>query len=109
MQKKNIELSEVTCIKTQQIEFKNIQAPSEEGTIVTNPPYGQRLSDQKESDQLYKQMGKLFKSRFKDWSYHILTLSESFEDTFQKRSTKTPEIIQWWDEVLVVSVRLGIE
>ena len=57
------------------------------GKIICNPPYGERLSSIKEVEQLYRQMGKLFKS-LDTWSYYILTASENFESLFGKKASK---------------------
>jgi 23S rRNA (guanine2445-N2)-methyltransferase / 23S rRNA (guanine2069-N7)-methyltransferase len=43
------------------------------GVIVLNPPYGERLGEVEELKPLYKQIGDMFKQRFKGWKGFILT------------------------------------
>lgn len=57
------------------------------GTIICNPPYGERLSDKKECEILYRKIGKTF-SRLNNWSYYILTSHEGFEEIFGRRADK---------------------
>ena len=57
------------------------------GSIICNPPYGERLSDVKECENLYKEIGKSF-SRLPDWSYYIIASNENFETHFGKRADK---------------------
>jgi len=57
------------------------------GKVICNPPYGERLGSIKEVEQLYRQMGKLFKT-LDTWSFYILTASENFEPLFGRRSSK---------------------
>jgi len=57
------------------------------GKIICNPPYGERLNTLKETEKLYKQMGKLFK-KLDTWSYYIITAHENFEALFGKRASK---------------------
>lgn len=57
------------------------------GTIICNPPYGERLSDKKECEELYEKIGKSFK-RLDNWSYYILTSHERFEELFGRKADK---------------------
>lgn len=57
------------------------------GSIICNPPYGERLGDVDESERLYRQMGKVF-SKLSDWSYYILTSNERFEKLFGRQADK---------------------
>ncbi len=57
------------------------------GKVICNPPYGERLSEQKEVEKLYKQMSKVFKN-LDTWSFYILTAHENFESIFGKKATK---------------------
>ncbi len=56
-------------------------------TIVCNPPYGERLSDIKSVETLYKDMGKCF-SRLAPWQIYILTSVPDFERLYGKRADK---------------------
>lgn len=57
------------------------------GTIVCNPPYGERLLDIKEAEKLYSEMGRHFKM-LEPWQIYILTNNESFERFYGRRADK---------------------
>jgi putative N6-adenine-specific DNA methylase len=52
--------------------LEQLEAPSDRGVIICNPPYGERLGDAAELGALYKQLGDIFKQRFKGWTAFIL-------------------------------------
>lgn len=60
-------------IKFIQAELSQIEAPASEGIIICNPPYGKRIGNPQELGVLYKQLGDIFKQRFKGWTAYILT------------------------------------
>lgn len=57
------------------------------GCIVTNPPYGERLSDQAEVEQLIRQLGALHQ-QLETWSTFVLNPLQSFEQAFSQKATK---------------------
>ncbi len=57
------------------------------GCVVCNPPYGERLLDLRESEEIYRALGKAFVPK-KGWSYHIITPDEEFEKLFGRRADK---------------------
>jgi putative N6-adenine-specific DNA methylase len=58
-----------------------------DGTMICNPPYGERLLDQKECEVIYKQLGSLYKS-LDNWSLYTITPNENFEQIFGKFANK---------------------
>ncbi len=61
------------------------------GCVITNPPYGERLGDKKEAEELYTQMGKVF-SELDTWSFFVLTSHEQFEKLFGRKSDKNRKL-----------------
>ena len=61
------------------------------GSIICNPPYGERLGDRELCERLYGDMGKAFLA-LPDWSYYILASDESFEKHFGKKASKRRKI-----------------
>lgn len=57
------------------------------GTVVCNPPYGERLSDADTVFRLYSDMGKAF-SKLDRWQIYILTSDEGFEKRYGRRADK---------------------
>ncbi|MDR0899696.1 MAG: class I SAM-dependent RNA methyltransferase [Lactobacillaceae bacterium] len=74
-------------IKFQQLAVKDWSTTEENGIIVSNPPYGQRLGELEEAEVLYKQMGQIY-NQLPTWSKYILTSDENFENVFGARATK---------------------
>ncbi|MGL5033978.1 MAG: THUMP domain-containing class I SAM-dependent RNA methyltransferase, partial [Microcystaceae cyanobacterium] len=60
-------------IQFQQKAFEDIEAPCDRGILICNPPYGKRLGETAELEGFYKQMGDIFKQRFKGWTAYVLT------------------------------------
>lgn len=61
------------------------------GSIITNPPYGERLSDLEECKRLYSDIYKSF-SKLPKWSYYILTSHEEFEKEFGRKADRRRKI-----------------
>ena len=58
------------------------------GRIVTNPPYGERLMERKEAEDLYRAFGKAF-AKFPDtWQLYLLSSHTEFERTFGRTADK---------------------
>ena len=58
------------------------------GTIVTNPPYGERMMDKASVAKLEEAIGKAFMSSVPDWHMYFLSSDESFERNFGRRANK---------------------
>ncbi len=56
-------------------------------TVITNPPYGERLLDVNEAERLYKIMGKRFLKR-DHYTYTIISPDDDFEKCFGKTADK---------------------
>ena len=50
-----------------------ISAPAEAGILVTNPPYGVRLGEQRQLAEFYPKLGDVLKKRFAGWSAYLLS------------------------------------
>jgi putative N6-adenine-specific DNA methylase len=60
-------------VRLQRANILEITAPAAEGIIVTNPPYGVRLGEQRELAELYPKLGDLLKKHFTGWRAYLLT------------------------------------
>ncbi|MGT2837443.1 THUMP domain-containing class I SAM-dependent RNA methyltransferase [Streptococcus macacae] len=74
-------------IKLKQMRFQDFKTDKINGVIISNPPYGERLLDDKAIDILYNEMGKAF-APLKTWSQFILTSDETFEKKFNRQADK---------------------
>ncbi|MCL2045036.1 MAG: class I SAM-dependent RNA methyltransferase [Oscillospiraceae bacterium] len=57
------------------------------GIIMTNPPYGMRVSDKKEAEALYRAFGSAVE-KLEGWNMYILSSHTEFERNFGKTATK---------------------
>lgn len=69
-------LSDVITFK--QMRLQDFRTDKVNGVVISNPPYGERLLDDKAVDILYNEMGQTF-APLKTWSKFILTSDELFE------------------------------
>ncbi|HWL10897.1 MAG TPA: class I SAM-dependent RNA methyltransferase [Planctomicrobium sp.] len=68
-------------------EFVEFPTNRDNGILICNPPYGERLGSEAEVRQLYRDMGELL-APLDDWSLYILTAFEGFEREFGKRADR---------------------
>ena len=64
-----------------------LSLPGSGGTIVTNPPYGERLLDQKEVRALYAAFAGAYRA-LDDWSLYLITAYRDFEKFFGRADKK---------------------
>ncbi|KRL04614.1 THUMP domain-containing class I SAM-dependent RNA methyltransferase [Liquorilactobacillus oeni] len=74
-------------VRFKQLAVKDFKTDLENGVIVANPPYGERLSDQEAARELYRQMGDVYRP-LTSWSKYILTSDLQFETFYGQRATK---------------------
>lgn len=74
-------------IECKQMRVQDFTTKLEYGVIVGNPPYGERLGEKREVEQMYKEMGRAFES-LDTWSVYMLTSNEQFEEVYGRKATK---------------------
>lgn len=74
-------------VKSFQEDALKIQTNGRRGTIVCNPPYGERLVSLKEAQSLYRKMGEHF-STLDNWQIYIITNNEEFEKYYGRKADK---------------------
>ena len=57
------------------------------GTIVCNPPYGERLMTPQEAEALYRDMGRAF-AKLSPWQIYVITSHPQFERLYGQRADK---------------------
>ena len=72
-------------VKFFKADARKIEKPDRRGTLVCNPPYGERLMTEREVERLYADIGKCF-DKFDPWQMYILTSCESFQRNFGRRA-----------------------
>ncbi|MBQ8431406.1 MAG: class I SAM-dependent RNA methyltransferase [Clostridia bacterium] len=74
-----------------QADARKIQKLDRRGTVVCNPPYGERLMTPAEAEQLYRDMGKAF-SALAPWQIYIITSHPQFERFYGQRADKVRKL-----------------
>lgn len=75
----------------QRLPVSEVRSRFEYGHLITNPPYGERLGEQKEVEQLYLDLGETLK-RFETWSLHVLTILKNPESFIGRRWDKSRKL-----------------
>ncbi|MFZ5944941.1 MAG: THUMP domain-containing class I SAM-dependent RNA methyltransferase [Bacillota bacterium] len=57
------------------------------GVMISNPPYGERLGELKKVEELYRQMGKLYRE-YETWSFYFITSHKDFERIYGQKANK---------------------
>ena len=78
-------------VKTFIADARKISADGRRGTIVTNPPYGERLSTPEEVERLYREIGIHFRS-LAPWQVYVITSHGGFERLYGKRADKVRKL-----------------
>lgn len=68
-------------------DISEFQRKSDRGTVIVNPPYGERLLELEEANRLYQVLGEKF-PRERGWAYNIISPAEDFEQLFGRKADK---------------------
>ncbi len=67
-------------------DFADITAPYESGLLICNPPYGERLGDAEQAEEIYRKMSCLF-DEFKGWQMGVITAHKKFQECIGRYAT----------------------
>lgn len=69
-------------------QLKNPLAAEGEGTLISNPPYGERLANEPALIALHSQLGRLVKSQFGGWTLSLFSGAPELLDCLQLRADR---------------------
>lgn len=75
------------CIRFETADAMQFARKTESGIIVTNPPYGERIMEKAEAEQLYAGFGKAWQNT-ENWKLYLLSSHTEFERTFGRTADK---------------------
>ena len=81
----------LNSLKVFRQDARRISAPGRRGTIVTNPPYGERIGTVSEVEKLYRDIGVHFRS-LAPWQVYIITSHPYFERLYGRRADKVRKL-----------------
>lgn len=67
----------------QQKDVKDLWIDKQYGIVISNPPYGMRMSEFREINEMYVSIHKTFRKK-RGWSVYVLTADEKFPDYFKR-------------------------
>ena len=86
--KENAERAGVSdIVKFEVADAMKFDRKTQSGTIVTNPPYGERIMEKQEAEELYRGFGKAYLAS-ENWKLYLLSSHTEFERTFGKNADK---------------------
>lgn len=74
-------------ISWKQMQVGDLFIRENNGYLVSNPPYGERIGDRETVDKLYKSLGSIMREH-PSWSVYILTAANHFEKHYGQKATK---------------------
>ena len=78
-------------IHFQRRDMREFSSRFSHGVIISNPPYGERLSERREIEKLYRDYGKVVRS-LDEWCCYTLTSVDDFERLFGRKADKKRKI-----------------
>ena len=75
------------CVSGDLRDLKDFRPDGDTGTVLCNPPYGERLLDVQAAEEIYRLMGRVFVPK-QGWSYAIISPHEQFETLFGRPADK---------------------
>ncbi len=78
-------------MKIFQADARKIKREDRKGTVVCNPPYGERMGEREEIERLYQQLGGAFKALY-PWQIYVLTSSDRFDRLYGQRADKIKKL-----------------
>lgn len=78
-------------IKTFRQDALTIKTEGRRGTIVCNPPYGERLFTMEQTEDLYRKMGQHFKT-LDSWQIYVISSHEGFERLYGRKADKVRKL-----------------
>ncbi|ALX47926.1 THUMP domain-containing class I SAM-dependent RNA methyltransferase [Lentibacillus amyloliquefaciens] len=74
-------------ISWKQMQANDLVLREQNGYLIGNPPYGQRIGDKEAAGEIYSELGKIMK-KHPTWSIYILAAFDAFEQKFGQKATK---------------------
>ena len=78
-------------IHFQQRDIAALSHPKKYGFLITNPPYGERLSEKEQLPALYQTIGERFRA-LDSWSMYLITSYEDAEKAIGRKADKNRKI-----------------
>src|SRR5699024_3428594 len=84
-------------VSFKQMQVSDLSIKGNNGYLIGNPPYGERIKDKDYVEHLYKQLGDVMSSH-DVWSVYIITSFKEFEKCYGKQATKKRKLFNGFIE-----------
>ncbi|WP_087971495.1 THUMP domain-containing class I SAM-dependent RNA methyltransferase [Oceanobacillus rekensis] len=84
-------------ISWKQMQVSDLFIREDNGYVVSNPPYGQRIGDKDMVAKMYSELGSVMKDH-PSWSVYIITAFEAFETQYGQQATKKRKLFNGFIE-----------
>lgn len=84
-------------ISWKQMQLSDLTITEDNGYLIGNPPYGERIKDEDYVAQLYQTLGNIMKGN-KTWSVYVLTSFKQFEKAYGQKATKRRKLFNGFIE-----------
>ena len=75
-------------IRFEVADMRDFRRDSTYGQLVTNPPYGERLMEKREAEDLYRELGQVWRRLPEGWRTLVLSSHTEFERSFGRPAAK---------------------
>ena len=76
------------CVRFEVADAARFHREEAYGRIVTNPPYGERIMEKREAEELYRAFGQAYRALPPGWKLALLSSHTEFERTFGRQADK---------------------
>ena len=77
----------ISRIHAEKRDITDFQPIGEYGCVICNPPYGERLLDIRQAEDIYRIMGRVFEQKH-GWNYSIISPDDTFEECFGRKADR---------------------
>ncbi|MFG6114569.1 class I SAM-dependent RNA methyltransferase [Halobacillus sp. MO56] len=74
-------------VQWKQMQVKDLRPKKENGYLVSNPPYGERIGEREEVEAMYRDLGVIMRDH-PSWSVYVLTSHSNFEKIYGRQASK---------------------
>lgn len=82
-----IEAGFADLIQWQEADVADLTLEGDNGVMVGNPPYGERLGELQEAEMMTEALGKVMR-KYPSWSVYMISPLENFEELYGKKATR---------------------
>ncbi|MDV6378595.1 class I SAM-dependent RNA methyltransferase [Sporosarcina sp. GW1-11] len=86
-QQNAVEAGFADLITFEQQDVRDLRIEGQNGVLIANPPYGERLGEVEDAEDIAEILGDIMKQH-PSWSVYILSSLENYEEMYGKRATK---------------------